>query len=828
MKKRNLIILLLMPFIISLFGLTSINMTFNIFDNDIIDIEWDYDDVQGFKVSEDKTYPLKAKAISDSKYPSKANGLKWSLKNKDGSDNEYASINVDESTRSYYLSAISEGEVIITCSNEKGNVSRSMTAIIYENGFVAMNPIVGSSQNNVSERLYYGQYDLDENGQEVKASPIEFNISLSDEMFRDSIVVNYSNDIIDCSLSSNNKSLTMNIKNYGDAYISLSSVSEVKEYLFEFTIVKDGINVYDYDDLLYCTNRSDDGKIVVLRKSFDSVKNTYVTSGNGEVKLTDGEPEFKQSNTTLFGHCVFDKNEKYSFTFANEVYSFDTTYNDEYINQWNEFVESNSKLGYSKVSTKVNAGLHVQKDFYGNGYTLNLHNLTYPYSEQTVDGNIVPYLGVDNIFRGPLPFYTLGDPNGTPLVTAYGQDNIGMYVEGNDITVNDLVLRNCDFGNNLANLDYTGTVIEVRGNNITLMNSRFSNGKNVLRSFSSKNLLIDNCMFSYSRNFLITTGSNEYIPVNEKTSKEYYNSDGTKQNYTIDKYLSVDENNQGEGDKILNGFLFGGLDNSTDSDIIKESVSYLQQGLDDNSVEGRYDGDMTINDSYFYKSGIASIALETAFNGPYLYSNSPSIIGQIFGLLSDDKTSKPLVPYSAKNVSGTSYPVKVNLTGKTTFFDYKTIDKIDLSGLIAENISTFATSAAGDLGISGEINRKITIDDIFPIKNVLSKKTGDYLTAGQINIPIAYYGGGLNLSTVDTSLLDNDLSGTVETNLFEEFLDLPTSGSMITLMKYMMQKCVTVVTGFHPFEFSLIKGTDEDVNLAPSVELLKDNAKGGN
>ena len=31
----------------------------------------------------------------------------------------------------------------------------------------------------------------------------------------------------------------------------------------------------------------------------------------------------------------------------------------------------------------------------------------------------------DNLFRGPLPFYTLGDPNGMALITAYGQDNAG-------------------------------------------------------------------------------------------------------------------------------------------------------------------------------------------------------------------------------------------------------------------------------------------------------------------------------------------------------------------------------------------------------------------
>lgn len=818
MKKRNLIILLLMPFIISLFGLTAINMTFNLFDNDIIDISWEYDDVEGFKIDDDVKYQLKARAISDANYPSKATALKWTLKNNDESNNEYASI--EEENGKWYLSAISEGEVIITCSNEKGNVFRSMTGIIYQNGYVAINPVISGSQNNVSEKLYYGQYDLD-NNEKVNAS-IEYNISAFPSTLINTIdVSDYSYGLIDYSIDKANKLLKININNPGDAYLTLESSSDVKTYTYEFAIVKNGINVYNYDDLLYCTNKSENGEIVVLRKSFDSVSNTYKTNSNGDVILSSGKPILKQNNTELFGHCIFDKNGKYSFDFENEIYTFEATYNHEYIDKWNEFANENSKLDYSTVSSNINVGIHVQKDFYGNGYTLNLHNLTYPYSKSIVDGNIIPKLTSSNLFRGPLPFYTLGNPNGTPLVSVYGQDNIGMYVDGNNITVNDVVLRNCDFGNNFANLDYVGTVIETNGDNITIENSRFSNGKNVLRSFSSKtsptNVLVNNCIFSYARNFLIITGSNDYIPVNDDKINNYIDSDGKSISDSNVNYLST----KGEGDNILNSFFLGNLDSS----IIKEGAEHIQYGLDDTSVGDIYTGEMTINDCYFYKSGIASIALESAFNGPYLYSNSPSLIGSLFSLLSVE--SKPLIPYEASNISGTSYPVKVNLSGKTKFYDYKETTNIDISGLILENISVFAKTAIGDLGIDADINRKISIDDIFPIKNTLMSNAGEYLTGNYINIPVAYYGGGLNLSKVDTSLLENDISSTIEADLFESLLKLPSSSSTLTQMKYMMQKCVTVVTGFHPFKFSLIKGSVEDVDLAPSVELLKLNAKGG-
>ena len=52
MKKKNLVILLLIPFIISLLGIVTINVTFNFIETDIAAIKWDYDDVEGFQIRE--------------------------------------------------------------------------------------------------------------------------------------------------------------------------------------------------------------------------------------------------------------------------------------------------------------------------------------------------------------------------------------------------------------------------------------------------------------------------------------------------------------------------------------------------------------------------------------------------------------------------------------------------------------------------------------------------------------------------------------------------------------------------------------------------------
>lgn len=62
MKKKNLIILLLIPFVITLVGVITINTTFNFIENDMIGIDWSYDEIEGIKL-EDKLHKLVASPI---------------------------------------------------------------------------------------------------------------------------------------------------------------------------------------------------------------------------------------------------------------------------------------------------------------------------------------------------------------------------------------------------------------------------------------------------------------------------------------------------------------------------------------------------------------------------------------------------------------------------------------------------------------------------------------------------------------------------------------------------------------------------------------------
>ena len=795
MKKKNLIILLIIPFIISLLGIVTINVSINTFYGDITGIQWEYDEVEAFELKDTK-YLLKATPLNASNAPlDSGNGLIWSCENKDVTIEEpIAEIYYEKNN--YYLQPNTEGEVIVTCSNLKGNIFRKMTAIIYTDGVVIITPEISGSQNNIDENIYYGQYDLVNN--EKKEATFNLNVKCIPEEIIDSLSVFSKTDNIE--FNTQNKKVT--IKGIGQANLVLSAAGNKTSY--SFNIVENGVNVYSYEDLLNCTNKSNEGEIVCLRKSFESL-----TSYNSKTT----------NNVELFGKQVDGK-----FNFINDVYRFTSTYNIEYLKQWNNFVEENGNL-YSKVEPIINAGLRVQKDFYGNGYTINMHNLTYPSMVTQVDngGTIIeiPTLSLTDLFRGPLPFYTLGDPNGLPLVTAFGQDNVGMYVDGNNITINDVNIINADLKGSMSFLNTVGTVMDVHGDNVTVKNSRLSNGKNVLRTFSTSNFTLDNSLLSNARNFLLEVGSDEFMSYDEVSKFEFSSStDGSKINSTLPEYLGGKDS---KGDVDLTNYIMGQF---TDSNMMKNSILAIQNALNNReAVEGLYAGNVEVNDTYFYNSGISAIALNNMFNGPFLYSPLPSMVTDVFSMMSME--GKPVIPYTPIKVGGLSYPMKIELKGKTKFFDYKDSNNIDITGLVSENISVIASEVFGK-------DKEINIDTVFPIKPLLlngARNQGSiYADSGisYINIPIAFYGGGLNLSTVNISNLEGfeNLNEEIEINFLDQYLKPGNGGDMMSMMKDIMLKAVTIVSGYEPFRFVCIKGNGYLFGETPKVSDLIANAKG--
>lgn len=835
MAKKNLIILLFIPFMIAILGVVTINTTFTVIDNDIIGIDWEYKNTEVFKVS-DGMYPLSAEGINQKDYPAgPGNNLVWSIRNKDSNDTEvYAEI--VEVEGQFFLKPIKDGKVVITCSNEKGNVFKSMTAIIYTKGVVNINRSESGTSQSIEGIIYQGEFDL-VNG-EKKPSTFKLEIDAYSEDGQSGVELLDISENIKLDLETN----TVQVIAPGHAYFTLGLTSDrtIEPTVYEFEVVESGVNVYNYNELLFCTNKSlTGGEVVVLQTSFESLQNMYELDSENKVVMENGIPKQIKQGVQLFGTYNF-KNQ--TFNFDDEMHGFHTNYNSHFIKQWNEQVAS--KDPSQELSDWINVGLWVQKDFYGNGYTINFHNLAFPTeksAETDQEGNdLGKYeLGLNDTFRGPRPFYSLGNPDNTPMITAYGQDNIGMYLEGNDITLNDIKLKNCDFGKLMTNLEYVGTVVETYGNNITIKNSELSNGKHVVRSFSSKNFTIENSVISNARNFLILVGSNEYIStINMDGTYEFINTKGETVTEKLEDYFGTTLD---KGDGELLNYLLGAF---TDKEQMRKTLISIQNAFNDKDlVEGRSGGSMNVVDCLFYQSGIASIGIDTMFNGSFLYNGSPSMIQLFLGMLENVQS------IAGTNLGGMSIPVQVNISGNTKFYDYKTKDQMDISGLIAENLSKIASG----LPIGEDIVKDLNIDKIFPMKTYLyneAQSQGAAITKDgkkYINVPVAFYGGGLNLSTVNIDTLDTkaQMTGNFQVDLLDSYLNQPGTtyeelmeivddflngegtkiGSMVPVIKGVILKCVTVVIGYEPFEFICYK-SDDLYGLAPQVEELTQNIEG--
>lgn len=839
MKKKNLIILLIIPFIISALTIVTVNMSYNYIDVDISHIQWNYDDIEAFKIGNTE-YKLTATGVNNRDYKvSEGNELVWRVQNKDSNKKEPCAEIITKGT-SYYLKALSNGETIVTCSNSKGNVSRSFTAIIYTTGVAYVAPTKGQTAFEKIDRTnYFGQFDLARNNSTVSKVNASFNVQLTviPASMIETISV-ASEGVISLDMVTDKVSVAGNkavvngnvaIEKHGDFAINISSSlvgDEITLSNYTGKVVENGCNVYNFDDLLFCTNYSEKGEIAVLQCSF------LATPQSGEKY---------ENNQTSFGKVRSDGKIDTSF-----VETISTEYNHKFLDQWNKASSDSSK----KVTTKVSVALHVKQDFYGNGHLINFHNVAFP--SASTDG--IPTLAPSDLFRGPLPFYTVGNPNGSigsdfsnlNLISAYGQDNIGMYVDGNRIMVNDVIVKNCNDVNSLEFLNTVGTVVEVHGSNIELRNMRMSNGRQVLRSFSNQGLKLNNCLLSNARNFLFLTGSNEYSTISDSKQITLKTATSTITT-TLKEYLAP----TGEGNKLLVDYLNGtaGTENGVykSKADIKAALIALQNALSDDSVKNVFKGSTEINDCSFYRSGISAIALESLFNGPFLLNpNSPDNIAPFFALLNSMLTSTDFTP---EKISGTSYPVKVNISGKTKFYDYKTWNELDVSGLISESISTIIREFLGRDGYS--------IDNIFPIKTLLKQNPFTYTMddISKVNIPIAFYGGGKNYSIVTTDGYDAEcmkhLNGArqnktldcTDVDLLSEYLELKplnpanfgSGGAFGSILENLnvdhntLIKTVTLVTGYEPFRFAF----EKDGFLfgeAPSIDEMQKNALslGGN
>lgn len=793
MKNKTLVALLIIPFVIGLISFVSVILLNNSVAIDILDIVWSYKENEGFRVK-DELYELKAERKIDESAPlAIGNELTWYLANIDESENVYAEIKEENSK--FYLKAISEGDIRITCSNVKGTIKKSFNAKIFADGSIIINDARSGSRASYYSYRTYGQFDPVYTSLNGELSKKAASVSFKTEVITDE---NALNDAYPKSWSDNLEYISsenrFEIKAGGDARVTYSSRAySFIESTIEFKVISGAYNVYNYNDLVKVTNKSSEKNNVVLQVNLGSMEDYFKVDSKGQLI---NEKKDDIDNVELFGNLT-NFNER-NFSFIDEVVYEDTRYNHEFLKNYPDF------------AAKICAGIELKGNLYGNGFYINGHDLCFPthglMHNKTNGKTIYPDAEAGDLFVGGLPYVTIGDiKDDTAIVKAYAEDNALVYVAGNDnIIIDDVKITNTNASiNDLYKLSYAGTCVSIQdNNNVKVKNSYFGYAKNVVYAFSSDNLLVDNCVLSHACEFLFQAGSNKFEKVNDNRNVSF-TFNGENFSGTVKELFKA----EGRIDTLLQSYLgFRATDEF--STFSKETKQEFFRKMAEVLRETKYTGshlNYTIKDVTFEISGIYSIACASLFDGPFLYNGSPS---NVSALLSQFLGNSVTIP---NNIGGTSEPVNIKVTGNTKFNDWKDIDTIDVSCLVNENIANFLAQAYG-----ATLDESMTfgIEAFFPMKDILeteARKKGILSKVGDkeyVNTPVAYYGGGYNNSYVDLSDLENASEDKLFSNeiVVDLAMDSTTrsfnSGDATSDRIFsILNKCVLFATGFEPFRF---------------------------
>lgn len=420
--------------------------------------------------------------------------------------------------------------------------------------------------------------------------------------------------------------------------------------------VGNGVNVYNYEDLINTTKAK---KAVVLQ---ETIKEDFGYI-NGEYN-----PSYVQVGTT------------YDWTYYKNI-------------------------GY-KTAPKVYVLVQFYNDVYGNGKTINAHNVAYGLDESD-------QLSSEALFRGPLNFVGLSK-TGSSAISVKAQDNI-CFALYDDVTLCNVELRGCDLKPSgegqydLVDLSYTGTTVEVFGDDIEIKYSRLTNGRTVLRafgyasdSFEGKSLKpihvnISNSILSGAREFIARLGSNYFVDGTYENPSPYI--DDSKFSFPVQNaYTSM--KNEAKADY--------------DSKYIKTYVDF--------------------NNCAFKDSGIFSIGLDAHFAGYALADGRKILNGAAKDVFND-----------WHELAKTSYGTKVTLTERVAIYDWKKLSLVDSSSLI--EIVGDPTGTMWE-GIEFDVKKMVdTISEKPGFTDIVyrEKDTNQKYVHGGI----AFFGGGKNYSVVE-------------------------------------------------------------------------------
>ncbi len=582
---------MIMPFIVMLLAF-GFSRTVNLFvDLQAEYIDWSYNEHQAFEYSLSEWE--NGIELDGMVYPTNATNteLEWECVDQDTFDgSELDPENPIARIEDGRLYMNKKGIVKITAKVKNSGISKEFTAYLTESNEYSTTPefviLLGEDKGESGIRpnafRHFGLYDLAD-GQKALGSEtftamvfpssaasreVEVSIEGGDGIAQASSAFDEESGL--CSITVN-----MQAESRGRFVTLKASAKGTQVNATCMFMVVDGINVRSYDDLMYCTSEEHPEK-VVLRTNLESSENVKT-----------------RRNSALFGRRQGDK-VVCDYTTIKSTY--DVTF---YKNRGMD------------ADAVVNVGVTFRDDVFGNGYTINAHELCYP--SQTYGADNIASLGKEDVFRGPLQFVE------DLTCACYGQDSIGFMIKGDGITVDNIMLKNCNNVSNLSNLDYVGTVVEVDGDDVSIINSQIMNGRTVVRSMSNKRLVIEACVLSHAREFILKIGSNKFV------------------------------------------YPESGLDVSS---LEKEAMfNILAPEVDEYGMElkGNFDSTATVKNTYFTTSGIFCVGMDAHFAGELLYNRSEKV----------------------RNLAATSYPSKLTLEGDVRFYDWKTVDGLDSTTLIS-------------------------------------------------------------------------------------------------------------------------------------------------
>ena len=499
----------------------------------------------------------------------------------------------------------------------------------------------------------------------------------------------------------------------GESYVEFKTkkpgYSTIERY--QVDIIDNGVNVYNYEDLLHCTNLSEEGEIIVLQTHLESAQNTFMNYDiNNKDKVIDVNNASKFRNTELFGHVKTEDGK--NIYYMDDYLNMESTYDTKYLSYINETYNLS-------IPTTVKVGIELKQDLYGNGYTLNMHSLTFPSGEgtQTSQGVTNIYPTARDPFQGALDFVAitfneLSDRPSSykPIASVAGQDNIGLLVKGDNISIYNVEIKSCNNVNHLSNLEYVGTTVEVIGDNVTISNSILQNGRTVLRSFSNDNLKIENSLLRFARDFIIKVGSNtNYFSeaVGDYPSwsgDEAFDNEITLDNvYTQDSgFFSLGVDTHFNGSALIDGdpmFLsgatkLGATSKGTKINILNNTKFYdwkditeldtstliqLSKGIDD-----------SIKDLLFKNFDIAQLIRDELVgeNAKFIYEiDEPVLDENGKPIINNGKPETTTVEYVHGGIAfyggGKNYSVMTNTEEQLNNLQLNKLDKIRLTGILS-------------------------------------------------------------------------------------------------------------------------------------------------